>query len=626
MKRLISILTAAGIMLSHAAFLPNTAGTAAAADFKPVKINATNFPDPMFRAVISGREYDLDGDGTINEYEMIRLRNIHCDGLGIKSLKGIELFPELRGLYCTNNDLTSLDLSGNKLLTGVWCSDNPNLGKIDVSMLPDLLWLYCFNCGLTSLNIDDNPHMAYLECNDNAIKKLNLENNTELEHLICNYCELSSLDLSNNPNLAHLDAIGNKFKKLDVTCCPKMKRLDIWDMPGLGSVDISKCEGLQYYCCANNGVTKLDISHNPELTKINCSYNQIEKLDLSNAPKLSVLYCNDNPIKTLDVSNCPKLHFLQTFNNGFTKLAIGDCPFLVKTYQQGVKDDVMGVAHEWVLDFGGDDSTQGDSKYFLSFDDKVKLDLKATKPAQETSVYREDDNTDEKYLVTREQAIVTLYKMAGSPKPTLTKSRFTDVKNGKDYTAALLWGEQNNICTGFPDISSDTFGVGKWVTRQDLALMLMRYSEAVGYNRSIDFGRSDDFSDYYDIDAYAWEAITWAATWNIMIGKGDPNAPKEQRRIDPHGKATKAEFREMLIRMLEVNNDTADIFIGRLPGDVNDDGEVNIKDITLLKQSIAKWNVIINAKNADVNGDNKVDIKDITILKQYLAKWKVTLR
>ena len=28
----------------------------------------------------------------------------------------------------------------------------------------------------------------------------------------------------------------------------------------------------------------------------------------------------------------------------------------------------------------------------------------------------------------------------------------------------------------------------------------------------------------------------------------------------------------------------------------------------------------------DVNDDGAVDIKDVTILKQYLAKWKVTLR
>ena len=42
--------------------------------------------------------------------------------------------------------------------------------------------------------------------------------------------------------------------------------------------------------------------------------------------------------------------------------------------------------------------------------------------------------------------------------------------------------------------------------------MLMRYAEYRGYERAIDFGRTDPFIDYYDIDEYAWEALTWAVT------------------------------------------------------------------------------------------------------------------
>ena len=60
--------------------------------------------------------------------------------------------------------------------------------------------------------------------------------------------------------------------------------------------------------------------------------------------------------------------------------------------------------------------------------------------------------------------------------------------------------------------------------------------------------------------------------------------------------------------------------------DVNDDGELNIKDVTLLKQHLAKWNVTINAKNADVDGDSQITIKDLTLIKQALAKWKVELK
>ncbi len=64
----------------------------------------------------------------------------------------------------------------------------------------------------------------------------------------------------------------------------------------------------------------------------------------------------------------------------------------------------------------------------------------------------------------------------------------------------------------------------------------------------------------------------------------------------------------------------------KMPGDVNNDGEVNIKDVTLLKQYLAKWNVKINETNADVTGDGVINVKDLTLLKQYIAKWNVTLK
>ena len=64
----------------------------------------------------------------------------------------------------------------------------------------------------------------------------------------------------------------------------------------------------------------------------------------------------------------------------------------------------------------------------------------------------------------------------------------------------------------------------------------------------------------------------------------------------------------------------------RLAGDVNDDGKVDISDVTVLKQSIAGWNVKINKSNADVTGDGEVSLKDVVLLKQFLANWNVTLK
>ena len=63
-------------------------------------------------------------------------------------------------------------------------------------------------------------------------------------------------------------------------------------------------------------------------------------------------------------------------------------------------------------------------------------------------------------------------------------------------------------------------------------------------------------------------------------------------------------------------------------GDVNDDGSVDIKDVTILRRHLAKWagyEKIVKLA-ADVNGDGVINSKDVTILRRYLAGWEgVTL-
>ena len=144
---------------------------------------AFEFPDPKFRALLLGRDYDRNGDGTLDKQEIIYLRNIYCQNMGIKSLKGIEYLKELRGIYCMDNEIADWDLSHNKLLTGIWCSGN-KFSKLDFTGLDDLIWVYCHdNPNLTTLNVRNNPKMAYIECNTTPLKDLDVTQNPELEHL-----------------------------------------------------------------------------------------------------------------------------------------------------------------------------------------------------------------------------------------------------------------------------------------------------------------------------------------------------------------------------------------------------------------------------------------------------------
>ena len=56
-----------------------------------------------------------------------------------------------------------------------------------------------------------------------------------------------------------------------------------------------------------------------------------------------------------------------------------------------------------------------------------------------------------------------------------------------------------------------------------------------------------------------------------------------------------------------------------LTGDVNDDGNINIDDVTLLINYLLNNDAVqINQANADINSDGVINISDVTMLIQKL--------
>ena len=67
---------------------------------------------------------------------------------------------------------------------------------------------------------------------------------------------------------------------------------------------------------------------------------------------------------------------------------------------------------------------------------------------------------------------------------------------------------------------------------------------------------------------------------------------------------------------------------GRIAGDVNGDGSVDLKDVTILRRYLAGgWDVTIDEENADVNGSGTVTLVDVILITRFLAGgWNVTLQ
>lgn len=75
--------------------------------------------------------------------------------------------------------------------------------------------------------------------------------------------------------------------------------------------------------------------------------------------------------------------------------------------------------------------------------------------------------------VTREDTMTFIYRMAGKPKYSTSKT-FKDIAKGRYYYDAVRWAAQNGITNGYSD---GTFGVGKDVLRKDIVTFLYRYAE-----------------------------------------------------------------------------------------------------------------------------------------------------
>ncbi len=141
--------------------------------------------------------------------------------------------------------------------------------------------------------------------------------------------------------------------------------------------------------------------------------------------------------------------------------------------------------------------------------------------------------------MTREMLATVLYRLDGEPAVS-GGSSFGDAAAGQWYTDAVIWANRNKIIEGYPDTK---FGVGDNVTREQMALMLMRYAVYKGYDTSA----AADLRGYGDagqISSYAREAMEWAVAEGLLTGK-------DGGVLDPGGSAARCEVAAVIHRFCD---------------------------------------------------------------------------
>jgi Leucine-rich repeat (LRR) protein len=137
----------------------------------------------------------IANDDSVNTANINTVTTVSVVSTNISDLTGIEDFTALTGLYCYDNQLTSLDVSNNTNLTEMWC-DNNQLTNLDVSQNTALTNLQCGNNQLTSLDVSQNTALTVLACDTNQLTSLDVRNGNNTNMYLNAYT---------NPNLYCID-------------------------------------------------------------------------------------------------------------------------------------------------------------------------------------------------------------------------------------------------------------------------------------------------------------------------------------------------------------------------------------------------------------------------------------
>ena len=260
-----------------------------------------NIPDANFKAALVGNiAINTNGDNEIQVSEASVFNGtLNVYSLNIFSLSGIEAFVSLTVLFCQNNPLTNLDVSGCTALNSLSCQ-NSQLTSLDVSGCTALTDLLCAYNQLTSLDVSTCTALTYLVCSNNNLTSLNVKNGNNIN---------MDLYAKTNPNLSCIEvdnvawSNANWPNTIDATASFSL------NCSGAGISDINESNTLMLY--PNPAVSELNIlgegAFSYEISDMSGKIffqgevNESDKIRIAelNAGVYNITHVTENKIQTL---------------------------------------------------------------------------------------------------------------------------------------------------------------------------------------------------------------------------------------------------------------------------------------------------------------------------------------
>ena len=262
---------------------------------------ADAIPDGEFR-VLCLHIADTDRDGVISREEALAVTKINCmpDASYLKtmsSLDGLRYFTNLETLDCSNQNITSLDVSGNPRLRRLLCYSNP-LVSLDAGRCSELETLLCGSCELEYLQMPRTAALKELNCGSNRLTSLDVSGYSELWHLVCG---------------------DNLFTELNVDAC-----LDLVTLSCTCNItsDLSHHVKLFELHCEGLTCDRLDLSGHKRLNKLSIAHGRIKEIVFGDPAPLTSLTLNDVDCTSLDLSGCHRLNCLTLTDMQLSELTL----------------------------------------------------------------------------------------------------------------------------------------------------------------------------------------------------------------------------------------------------------------------------------------------------------------
>ena len=523
------------------------------------------------------------------------LTYLDCEDCAITDLPGVNNMNNLQVLWCRNNQLTQLEVT-----------EKSQLKYLRVSGNAGLTFLNCHQCALTSLDVTDCTALEDFDCSDNAslTSITGLATCTALQNFSAEYCALNtSLDMTFCPDLRTLYCYHNNLTGLDVTglseliflncmqnanladitglaACTKMTYLECSEC-ALTSLQVSSLSALEELWCRNNQFTTLSVYSKPNLTTLIASGNSLleelecydcalTRLEIYDCPVLNYLDCEYNQLTELDTYTCPELMYLLCNSNKITQLDLSSNDQIVYLWCNENKLTSLDVSH-FSEDFrsldcrynqitGTIDVSRFSQLFQLacSSNQISQLTLGDHPELQDIWCY---DNQLTSLDVSDLPVLQTLY-CHYNQLTSLNVNNCPSLKNLYVYYNQINASKMGQVVTGLPTRSNDAPGIF-------IVFVDPRYDENLIDGNVITVSQVNQANAKY-WDVYWWD--TEAPGWELYPGSAI------------------------------------------LRGDVDDDGNVNIDDVTALIDYLLGTNDNINVQNADVDESGDVSIDDVTAL------------